>query len=59
MGTCQWMGSHFHDWINYNGLAFSIEFTRMGSHIFGFWGKTVLHFYGYKTYQNVCTANEK
>ena len=39
MGTCRWMGSHFHDWINYNnGLAFSIEFTRMGLHIFGFWG---------------------
>ena len=32
---CRWMGSHFHDWIDYNGVAFSIEFTRMGSHIFG------------------------
>ena len=20
---CRWMGSHFHDWIDYNGLAFS------------------------------------
>ena len=35
---CRWMGSHFHDWIDYNGVAFSIEFTRMGSHIFGFFG---------------------
>ena len=42
------MGSHFHDWIDYNGVAFSIELlewdrilnrvTRMGSHIFGFLG---------------------
>ena len=27
-------GSHFHDWIDSNGVAFSIV-TRMGSHIFG------------------------
>ena len=42
------MGSHFHDWIDYNEVAFSIELlewdcifnivTRMGSHIFGFLG---------------------
>ena len=25
MGMCRWMGSHFHDWIDYNGVAFSIE----------------------------------
>ena len=29
MGMCRWMGSHFHDWIDYNGLAFS-KVTRMG-----------------------------
>ena len=36
MGMCRWMGSYFHDWIDYNGVAFSIEIiiTRMGSHIF-------------------------
>ena len=22
---CRWMGSHFHDWIDYNGVAFSTE----------------------------------
>ena len=22
MGMCRWMGSHFHDWIDYNGLHF-------------------------------------
>ena len=34
---CRWMGSHFHDWIDYKGIAFSLV-TRMGSHIFGIWG---------------------
>ena len=23
MGMCGWMGSLFHDWINYKGVAFS------------------------------------
>ena len=36
MGMCRWMGSHFHRWIDYNGVAHS--------RIFG--GKTVLHIYG-------------
>ena len=22
---CRWMWSHFHDWIEYNGVAFSME----------------------------------
>ena len=38
MGMCRWIGSHFHDWIDYNGVAFSIganRDTRMGSHICG------------------------
>ena len=43
------MGYHFHDWIDYNGVA----------HFRILWGKTVLHIYGYQTYQNVCTADEK
>ena len=47
---CRWMGSHFHDWIDYNGL---LEWGRTFS---DFWGKTVLHFYGKQTYQNVCTV---
>ena len=33
---CRWMGSHFHYWIDYNWVAFSIE--SLGSHIFGFFG---------------------
>ena len=37
LGMYRWMGSHFHYWIDYNGVAFSIELiTRMGLHIFGF-----------------------
>ena len=38
MGMCRWMGSHFHDWMDYNGVAFSIgadRVTRMGLHICG------------------------
>ena len=41
MGMCRWMWSHFHDWIDYNGVAFSIgpnRVTRMGLHIYGILG---------------------
>ena len=41
MGMCRWMGSHFQDWIDYNGVAFSIgpnRVTRMGWHICGILG---------------------
>ena len=42
MGMCSWMGLHFHDWIDYNGVAFSIELLEWG-HIFsGFVGKNIL-----------------
>ena len=37
IGMCRWMGSHFHDWTDYNGVAFSKELsprvTNMGSTI--------------------------
>ena len=23
---CRWMGSHFHDWIDYNGNTFLVDF---------------------------------
>ena len=26
MGMCRWMGSHFYDWIDYNGVAFLFYF---------------------------------
>ena len=39
MGMCRWMGSHFHDWIDYNGVAFSIESLEWGGKFSDFWGK--------------------
>ena len=38
MGMCRWMASHFHDWIDYNGVAFSKELLE--------WGRTVSDFGG-------------
>ena len=46
MGMCHWMGSHFHDWIDYNGVAFSESYCNGVAHFLLFWGTTVLHFYG-------------
>ena len=42
---CRLMGSHFHDWIDYSGVAFSIELLERGRTFSDFWGKTVLHIY--------------
>ena len=36
---CHWMGSHFHDWIDYNGVAFSIELLECGRTFSDFWGE--------------------
>ena len=30
MGMCHWMWSHFHDWIDYRGVAFSIDLLGWG-----------------------------
>ena len=38
MGMCRWMGSHFHDWSDYNAVAFSIELLEWGSTFLDFWG---------------------
>ena len=35
MGMCRGMGSHFHDWIDYNGVAFLIDLLE--------WGRTFSH----------------
>jgi len=56
MGMCRWMGSHFQDWIDYNGVAFSIELLEWGRTYSDFLGKTVLHISSQQTYQNVCTV---
>ena len=45
MGMCSGMGSHFHDWIDYNGVAFSIELLKWGRSFPDFLGKTVLRIY--------------
>ena len=50
---CRWMGSHFHDWFDYNGVAFSIEFPAWGRTFSDFRGKTGLHIYGYLWLANV------
>ena len=42
MGMCRWMGSHFHDWIDYNGVAFSTALLEWGRIFSGFWGKNIL-----------------
>ena len=42
MGMCRWMGSHFHDWMDYNGVAFSTELLEWGRIFSGFWGKNIL-----------------
>ena len=42
MGMCRWMGSHFHDWIDYNGVAFSTELLEWDHIFLGFWSKNIL-----------------
>ena len=46
MGMFRWMGSHFHDWIDYNGVAFSKELLEWGRTFSDFWGKRAVHIYG-------------
>ena len=40
---CRWMGSHFHDWSDYNRVAFSIELLEWVRKFLDFW-----HKYGFK-----------
>ena len=39
MGMCRWMGSHFHNWINYCacGVALLKELLEWGCTFSGFW----------------------
>ena len=46
MGMCRWMGSHFHDWIDYNGVALSTELLEWDCTFSDFWEKKVVHIYG-------------
>ena len=39
IGMCRWMGSHFHDSIDYNGVAFSIDLLEWGRKFSDFWSR--------------------
>ena len=41
---CRWMGSHFHDWTDYNGVAFSKELLEWGRTCSDFWGRDLFIF---------------
>ena len=38
LGMCRWMGSHFHNWIDYNGVTFLVELLE--------WDRTFSTFLG-------------
>ena len=40
------MRSHFHDWIDYNRVAFSIELLEWGRTFSDFLSKKVVYIYG-------------
>ena len=52
---CPLIGSDFHDWSDYNGVAFSIV-TRMRSQIFGFLGSVRIQ-NGKKKLESCCLLN--
>ena len=39
MGMCRWMGSHFHNWSDYYGVAFLIQLLEWGRKFSNFGGK--------------------
>ena len=55
---CRWMGSYFHDWMDYQEVAFSIELLEWGRK-FEFWGKTVFQSYLRLANAPESTAGEK
>ena len=36
LGMCRWMGSHFHNWTDYNGVTFLVELLEWGRKFSGF-----------------------
>ena len=46
---CRWMGSHFHDWIDYNGVAYSIGLLE--------WDRTFSDFLGKDSSSYLLLAN--
>ena len=41
LGMCRWMGSHFHNWTDYNGVTFLVELLEF-AHFRDFWDKKIL-----------------
>ena len=39
---CRWMGSHFHNWIDYIGVTFLVELLEWGRTFPGFLSKKIL-----------------
>ena len=39
LGMCRWMGSHFHNWTDYNGVTFLVELLEWGRKFSGFLGQ--------------------
>ena len=41
---CLWKESHFHNWIDYNGVTFLVEILQLEFYIFGIyaWDKKIL-----------------
>ena len=42
LGMCRWMGSHFHNWTDYNGVTFLVELLEWGRNFWDFWDKKIL-----------------
>ena len=42
MRMCRWIGSHYHDWIDYNGVTSSIDLLEEGRTFSGFSAKKIL-----------------
>ena len=38
LGMYRWMGSHFHNWTDYNGVTFLVELLEWGRKFLGFLG---------------------
>ena len=38
VGMCRWMGSHFHGWIDYNGVTFLVQLLEWDRTFSGFLG---------------------
>ena len=36
---CRWMGSHFHNWTDYNGVTFLVELLEWGRKFRDSWDK--------------------